>query len=114
MSKLFVYLIACCAATYAQKNYKDSGEYDLYQAAVQDIDSAAFAKALTDLDAWKTKYPESEFKDERQFFEVLAYSGSGRASEALGSGTELLAAAQARLDAAKQVRLLYTITIALP
>jgi hypothetical protein len=114
MTKLFVCLAAFSLASQAQKNYKDSGEYDLFQTVVQDVDSGAFAKALTDLDAWQAKYPESEFKDERQFFEVLAYTGSGRMSEALDAGAELLGSAKARLDAAKQVRLLYTITTALP
>ncbi len=46
-----------------QKNYKDRGEYDLYNQAVQ---QAKDPKAqLQTLQTWQDKYPETDFKTER-------------------------------------------------
>ena len=37
-----------------------------------------YSKALTDLDRWSEKYPDSEFKDDRQMLYVQAYSGANQ------------------------------------
>ncbi|MGP8247590.1 MAG: hypothetical protein ACLQVN_24145 [Bryobacteraceae bacterium] len=57
------------------KNYKDAAEYNMYKAAGDDIGSKNFAKAITDLDAWKQKYPGSDFKNEREIMYIQAYAG---------------------------------------
>ena len=59
-------LVAMCAMACAQsqKNYKDRAEYDLYNETAKDFAANNFAKALADLDHWREKYPESEFKED--------------------------------------------------
>src|SRR6516162_3352720 len=106
MTKPFVCLFTCCALATAEKNYKDPAEYGLFDAAAKDLTANSFDKAAADLDAWNQKYPDSEFKDDRQVFYVLAYAGAKQPEKALDAAG--LVANPASLDAAKQVRLLYT------
>src|SRR6201988_764482 len=118
MHKIFIGMTLICAifvgnaAAQAQKNYKDPGEYTLFDAVVKDIDSNSFPKAIADLDAWKQKYPDSDFKDDRQVFYVLAYAGAKQPEKALEAAAGLLAN-PGSLDAAKRVRLLYTAVAAI-
>ena len=111
MTKPLVCLITCCALAAAQKNYKDPAEYGLFSASAKDLAANSFDKAISDLDAWKQKYPDSEFKDDRQVFYVLAYAGAKQPEKALDSAG--LVANPASLDAAKRVRLLYTAAAAI-
>ena len=113
MYKLVVCLLVCAAAAAAQqaKNYKDTAEYNLYESVVKDIDAGSFVKAVTDLDTWKTKYPDSDFKQERDFFYVLAYAGTNQPEKVIELSADLLA--NGALDAAKQVRILYSATTAI-
>src|SRR6266852_2535459 len=101
MYKYVLGIVCALAAAQTPKNYKDSGEYDLYNAVVKDIDSNSFPKALADLDAWKQKYPDSDFKDDREFFYVLAHAGGNQPAKAIDAAGELLPQ-QAALDPAKQ------------
>jgi hypothetical protein len=105
--------MVCIGAAEAQsrKNYKDPAEYNLYEAVVKDIDSGGFTKAFADLNAWKEKYPDSDFKNERDFFYILTYAGENQSPKVLDSSADLLSADS--LDAAKQVRLLYTVAAAI-
>ncbi|HEY6345369.1 MAG TPA: hypothetical protein VIY49_28065 [Bryobacteraceae bacterium] len=118
MDKIFIGMTLICAtficnaAAQAQKNYKDPGEYTLFDAVVKDIDGNSFPKAIADLDAWKQKYPDSDFKDDRQVFYVLAYAGAKRPEKALEAAAGLLAN-PGSLDAAKRVRVLYTAVAAI-
>ncbi len=41
-----------------QKKVKDQGEFDIYNEVIKAIAANNFAKAVTDLDTWKQKYPE--------------------------------------------------------
>ena len=113
MSKLFVCLMVCIVAAEAQsqKNYKDLAEYNLYEAVVKDIDSGGFTKALADLNSWKEKYPDSDFKYDRDFFYILTYAGENQSPKVLDSSADLLSGDS--LDTAKQVRLLYTVASAI-
>jgi len=111
MTKPLVCLITCCALAAAQKNYKDPAEYGLFSASAKDLAANSFDKAISDLNAWKQKYPDSEFKDDRQVFYVLAYAGAKQPEKALDAAG--LVANPASLDAAKQVRLLYTAAAAI-
>lgn len=70
-----------------QKAVKDQGEYDLYNSAIKDVQTQNFTKAISDLDAWKQKYPDSDFKDDREVYYIQAYAGAnqpGKAVEAAG------------------------------
>jgi hypothetical protein len=83
--------MACVAGAQSQKNYKDPAEYDMYNAASQDITAGNFSKAIADLDAWKRKYPDSEFVDTRELFYVKSYFETKQPSKALEAAAGLLA-----------------------
>jgi hypothetical protein len=65
------------AAAQPEKKPKDTGEYDIANAVIVDLDPAKpnNQKALTDLNTWTQKYPESDYKDDRLFYFMQAYSG---------------------------------------
>jgi len=113
-----------CAAALAhavplpQKAVKDQVEFNLYNDVLKEIGAGSFAKALADLDTWKQKYPESDYRDERTAYYAQAYAGLGRRAEALKSAGELIAAGlEARFpDPAGQalvIRVLYSATWAI-
>ena len=60
------------AAAAAKRNYKDNGEYDLYNQAFKDSQNAA--AQIKDLETWAQKYPDSDYKDIRTGMLVQAYS----------------------------------------
>lgn len=75
----------------AQKTVKDQGEYDIYNEVTKDMLAKNFAKAITDLDTWKQKYPASDFKDDRSVFYIQAYAGSNQPAKALDEAGLLMA-----------------------
>jgi hypothetical protein len=89
MYKLVFGLLIVAAVTQAQKNYKDPAEYNMYDAVSQDLAASNFSKALTDLDAWKQKYPDSEFKDNRELFYVKSYFETKQFGKALDTSAGL-------------------------
>jgi hypothetical protein len=54
----------------AQKTWKDSAEYDMYSAASAAADPN---QKLAALNAWKQKYPESDYRQERLVLYLKAY-----------------------------------------
>jgi len=90
LSKLFVCLLAAGALIAADKQYKP-GEYDLYKAAADDLGASNFAKTLTDLDAWKQKFPQSDYADDRQLLYVHTYAGLNQPAKTVDAAAELLA-----------------------
>ena len=85
MKKLVTLFVCLAAALAAQgnKQYKSQAEYQLYNAATTAIRANDFAKALTSLDTWKQNYPDSDYKDDRQFLYVLAYAGAQQPAQAI-------------------------------
>jgi hypothetical protein len=75
----------------AEKKYKDQGEYDIYNEVTKDMLANSFAKAVTDLDAWKQKYPGSDFKDDRSVLYVQVYAGSNQFAKAVDEAGLLIA-----------------------
>jgi tetratricopeptide (TPR) repeat protein len=75
----------------AQKKPKDQGEFDIYNEVIKDVQTQNWNKATTDLDTWKLKYPESDFKDDRLYFYMQAYSGAKQPAKVLDTGKELMA-----------------------
>src|SRR5215831_6059309 len=55
-----------------QKAVKDQGEFEIYNQAIKD--AATPQKEIQDLDTWAQKYPESDFKDDRLYMYLDAYS----------------------------------------
>lgn len=88
-----VCLMGVALSVYAQKpekKPKDQGEFDIYNEVLKDISASNFPKALTDLETWKQKYPESDYRDERQAFYVQTYAGAGQPAKAVDAAGELL------------------------
>ena len=74
----------------SKKNWKDQGEYDLFDSAGKAIAASNFTKALSDLDTWKQKYPTSDFKDEVTVLYVQAYAGAKQPAKAVDVAGELI------------------------
>jgi tetratricopeptide (TPR) repeat protein len=64
------------AAQPAEKKPKDTAEYDIANAVFVDINPASpnWQKAITDLNTWVQKYPESDWKNERLLYYLQAYA----------------------------------------
>lgn len=75
-----------------ETHYKDQQEYDVYNEVTKDIAVKNFAKALTDLDTWKQKYPDSWYKNIRTTLYIQAYSETKQFAKALDTAGELMAA----------------------
>jgi len=98
---------------------KDQGEYDIYNDVTKDMLAKNFAKMITDLDAWKQKYPTSDFKDDRSALYIQAYAGSGQWAKVLDEAGPLLSKDlktvlnDPKTGPADQMRALYTATTAI-
>jgi hypothetical protein len=75
----------------AQKTVKDQGEYDIYNQVTMDMQKKDFAKAISDLDTWKQKYPASDFKDDRSVLYIQAYAAANQPGKALDEAGLLMA-----------------------
>jgi hypothetical protein len=68
--------LTCAAQTPApaakKKQVKDQGEFEIYNQAIKDANNPA--QQLKDLDTWAQKYPDSDFKDDRAYLYMQAYS----------------------------------------
>jgi outer membrane protein assembly factor BamD (BamD/ComL family) len=88
--------VACLIAMAApqgaakQKQPKDQGEFDIYNEVIKDVSTNNFTKALTDLDTWERKYPDSDYKDDREVLYVQAYNGAKQPAKALDAAGPLV------------------------
>src|SRR3954454_362300 len=68
--------LTCAAQTAApaakKKEVKDQGEFEIYNQAIKDANNPT--QQLKDLDTWAQKYPDSDFKDDRAYLYMQAYS----------------------------------------
>ena len=74
-----------------EKKYKDQGEYTVFNDVVKDVNGNNFTKAVTDLDAWTQKYPQTDFANERTYYYLRAYSGSDQPAKVLEIASQLMA-----------------------
>ncbi len=74
-----------------EKKYKD-GEFDIYSAAAKDVNGGNFAQAIKDLDTWKQKYADTDYKTERQTLYITAYSGAGQFDKAVDAAAPMITA----------------------
>jgi hypothetical protein len=112
----WVAFVVMCSLACGQtpKNYKDHGEYDLYSEVAKDFAANNSLKALTDLDRWSEKYPESEFKDDRQMLYVQAYSGASEWAKTIDAAAVVLAKDPLPAgNSAGMLRLLYAVVSAI-
>ncbi len=76
-------------ASAQEKKLKD-GERELYTPATQAIAAQNWAKAVPALEAWKQKFPESEFKDDRDFYILQGYLVTQQLDKTLTFGSEFI------------------------
>jgi len=72
----------------AQKNWKDRAEYDLYNSIIAATDPQ---KKLDLLNQWTTKYPNTDFKDQRATLYITTYAALNRPKDVISSAKDLLA-----------------------
>jgi len=94
------------------------GEFEYYEEAIKEINTAAFAKAIGALELWAQKFPESDYGNERAALATQAFSGMNQPAKALDAAIPLLTKNPNTLfagDAAQAmtIRLLYNATWAI-
>jgi len=72
----------------AQKNWKDRGEYDLYESITKTQEPA---KRLELLNQWKEKYPATDFKQERLLLYLNTYQGLNQAAPMYATAKDIVA-----------------------
>jgi len=72
-----------------EKKVKDQGEYDIFNQTLKD--AANPAQQVKDLDTWTQKYPDSDYKDDRLYYYIGAYSGSKQPAKVIEIGSQLMA-----------------------
>ena len=85
-----------------EKKVKDQAEYDLFQSINKEQD---LNKKVQLLNTWKEKYPDSDFKEDRQLIYIQTYQGLQQGENMLTAAKDLLA-----IDP-KSVHALYYITL---
>ena len=87
--------LARAQAAPPEKKVKDQGEYDIYNQTLKDANNPA--ALLKDLDTWAQKYPDSDWKDDRLYYYISAYSGTNQPAKVLEVGSQLRARSNARI-----------------
>ncbi|HTT62833.1 MAG TPA: hypothetical protein VMG35_13360 [Bryobacteraceae bacterium] len=88
-----------------KKQYKDQQEYTLYDSATKEADPN---KKLATLNTWKQKYPDSDFKLEREMLFLDTYQKLNQFSKMIDTAKEIL-----EIDP-KEIHALYWITLLTP
>jgi hypothetical protein len=104
-----VIAVVCSLAPAAEKQLKP-GESEAYNDVVKDLGGANFNKALADLDIWRQKFPDSDFKDDRSALYVQAYAGLNQPAKVLDTAADLLGKGR---DPVLMLRILYNATWAI-
>ena len=72
------------------KKWKDTAEYDLYMSASKAVAANNGTQALTDLDNWKSKYAESDYKDDRTVLYIRAYAAAKEPAKAVDAAADII------------------------
>jgi hypothetical protein len=67
------------------------GEREVAGEVVKDIGGYNFPKALLDLDAWSQRYRDSDYRDDRLYYYVLAHNGMLEPAKVLDAAAPLVA-----------------------
>jgi hypothetical protein len=73
-----------------EKKVKDQAEYDISDSATKDVLSKNGSKAIEDLTTWKQKYPDSDYKADRETMFVQAYQLNKQYDKVLEKTNELM------------------------
>jgi hypothetical protein len=66
------------------------GERELYDAVLKSIAAAKPGEAVTSLETWTQRYPDSDYKDDRAALYVQTYGASNQPAKALDAAGELI------------------------
>jgi hypothetical protein len=115
LNTLVVCLLAGATLAQAERQFKSQAEYDAYNDVAKDLAANNPQKALTDLDAWKQKFPDSDYKDDRTAMNVQALAASNQPAKALDGASELMARdlSAALSGPGQQIKLLYVLAQAI-
>ncbi len=80
-------LTALAIGQQAQKQWKDRQEYDDFQAMAKEPDPA---KKVALINAWRQKYPESQFKQEGLTLLTTAFAQQGKFPELIATAQDIL------------------------
>jgi hypothetical protein len=72
------------------KKWKDTAEYDLYMSASKAVAANNGTQALTDLDSWKSKYPTTDYKDDRDVLYIRAYAAAKQPAKAVDAAADII------------------------
>jgi len=82
-----LFTVTSLAGQAPKQNWKDRGEYDLYEAAIKAADNN---KKLELLNTWNQKYPTTDFRTERQLLFLNTYNAMGNGEQVMRTGNEIL------------------------
>jgi hypothetical protein len=85
-----IMLTAAAPFAGAQEKKLKDGERELYEPATQAAGAQNWAKAVPALEAWKQKFPESEFKDDRDFLILRGYISTSQFDKVVSFGNEFI------------------------
>ena len=93
----------------AERQFKSQAEYDIYSEVNKDLAANNFAKAWSGLEAWKQKFPDSDYKDDRAALTVQALAN--QPAKAVDAAADLLSTnlSQSLSGPAQIVKFLYTV-----
>ncbi|HWF09141.1 MAG TPA: hypothetical protein VG297_11800 [Bryobacteraceae bacterium] len=89
LRSIAVMAAVCSFAAAAEKQLKP-GESEAYNDVVKDLSGANFTKALIDLDTWRQKFPDSDFRDDRSALYIQTYAGLNQPAKVLDTASELI------------------------
>jgi hypothetical protein len=72
------------------KKWKDRAEYDLYINASKSVTANNGAQALADLEAWKTRYPASDYRDDGAVLYAQAYLAAKQPAKAVDAAADII------------------------
>jgi hypothetical protein len=115
LNTLVVCLLTAAMLAQAERQFKSQAEYDAYNNVTKDLAANNPQKALTDLEAWEQKFPNSDYKDDRTAMNVQALAASNQPAKALDAAAELMLKdlGSALSGPAQQIKLLYVLAQAI-
>jgi hypothetical protein len=86
-SRLFVLVLALAVSGFAQKQWANKEEYDLYDRISMETE---VIQQIVLLREWESRYPDTDFKQERNLLLVAGYRKLGKSHDAFTLATQLL------------------------
>jgi hypothetical protein len=89
--KLLLLMCAVAGLVCAQqRQFKTQAEYDAYNDVAKDLAANNPQRAIADLDTWKQKFPDSDFKDDRTALYVQALAATNQPAKAMDVAADVI------------------------